>query len=214
MSSFGDSGLNQDLPGLLGHELRNPLASAMTGAMLARDMVDDGDPRANVLDGVLRDMDRMTGLIDGWLQMARDQQVEEAGVDVEELLTAVADRQRVELVCAPPCFPVRGNRCLLERALENLCENARNAGASTVRIAAQHDGSSVAIHVEDNGSGVAAEDVEHVFEAGRSGQGGTGLGLHAVATTVAASAGQVRCVPLAKGTRFTITLPRAEFALA
>jgi signal transduction histidine kinase len=59
------------LPGLLGHELRNPLASAMTGAMLARDMVDADDPRAAVLDGVLRDLDRMTALIDGWLAMAR-----------------------------------------------------------------------------------------------------------------------------------------------
>ena len=47
------------LPGLLAHELRNPLASAMTGAMLARDMVDEGDPRATVLDGVLRDLDRV-----------------------------------------------------------------------------------------------------------------------------------------------------------
>jgi hypothetical protein len=64
----------QDLPGLLGHELRNPLASALTGAMLARDMVDGRDSRAVVLDGVLKDLDCMTSLIDGWLAMARDQQ--------------------------------------------------------------------------------------------------------------------------------------------
>ena len=82
------------LPGLIGHELRNPLASALTGAMLARDMIDADDPRATVLDGVLRDLDRMTGLIDGWLQLARDQQPARSRLDVEELLQQVAERQR------------------------------------------------------------------------------------------------------------------------
>jgi len=209
------SAVAQDrLPGLIGHELRNPLASAMTGAMLARDMIDADDPRAIVLDGVLRDLDRMTGLIDGWLELARDQQASHARCDVEDLLQVVAERQRAELVCAPPSVAVRGNRFLLERALENLCENARNAGASNIRFAAQHDGDHIHIHIEDDGSGIAADDVERVFEAGWSASGGTGLGLHAVRETVAAIDGEVRCVALPVGTRFTITLPRGEFQLA
>lgn len=208
------SAVTQDLPGLLGHELRNPLASAMTGAMLARDMIDGSDPRAIVLDGVLRDLDRMTGLIDGWLQLARDQHGVAETVDVEEMLTAVANRNRAELLCAPPAFKVSGNRCLLERVFENLCENARSAGATKIRIAAQHDGDRLDIHVEDDGRGVAPEDASRIFEAGHSGSGSTGLGLHAVATTIAACGGEVRCLPLQSGTRFTITLPRAEYHLA
>ena len=199
----------QDLPGLIGHELRNPLASALTGAMLARDMVDDGDPRAAVLDGVLRDLDRMTGLLDGWLQLARDRRSEPAHLDVEELLVEVTRSQRAELICAPPALQVVGDRFLLARALENLCENARNAGASTVRVAAQHDGDNVSIHVEDDGAGVAPADFERVFDAGWSGASGTGLGLHAVRATVEAVGGEVCCVPVPTGARFTITLPRA-----
>lgn len=206
--------VTQDLPGLLGHELRNPLASAMTGAMLARDMIDSGNPRAIVLDGVLRDLDRMTGLIDGWLQLARDQHGVAETVDIEEILTLVANRHRAELVCTPPAFKVLGNRSLLERVFENLCENARNAGATKIRIAAQHDGDHVDIHVEDDGCGIAPDDLAHIFEPGHSGSGSTGLGLHAVATTVAACDGDVRCTPLPCGTRFTISLPRAEFTLA
>lgn len=208
------SAVTQDLPGLLGHELRNPLASAMTGAMLARDMIDGDDPRAIVLDGVLRDLDRMTGLIDGWLQLARDQHGIADTVDVEELLTAVANRNRAEVVCVPPGFKVSGNRCLLERVFENLCENARTAGATKIRFAAQHDGNRLDIHVEDDGRGVDPEDAGRIFEVGHSGSGSTGLGLHAVATTIAACDGEVRCVPLQAGTRFTITLPRAEYDLA
>lgn len=208
------SAVTQDLPGLLGHELRNPLASAMTGAMLARDMIDGGDPRAIVLDGVLRDLDRMTGLIDGWLQLARDQHGVAESVDVEEMLTVVANRHRAEIVCTPPAFKVSGNRFLLERVFENLCENARTAGASKIRIAAQHDGNRVDIHIEDDGRGIAPDDVADIFEPGQSGSGSTGLGLHAVATTVAACDGEVRCIPLRCGTRFTISLPRAEFTPA
>jgi len=207
------SSVTQDLPGLLGHELRNPLASALTGAMLARDMIDSEDPRAIVLDGVLRDLDRMTGLIDGWLQMARDQSVEGDKVNIEELLTTVASRCRAEIVCAPPAFTVSCNRFLLERVFENLCENARNAGATKIHFAAQHDGDRIDIHVEDDGRGIDPEEIDDIFTAGRSGSGSTGLGLHAVAMTVASCKGEVRCIPLERGTRFTISLPRARFDL-
>jgi signal transduction histidine kinase len=105
---------------------------------------------------------------------------------------------------------VRGNRALLERVVDNLCENARNAGATTIRLAAQHGAGEVTIHVEDDGDGIAPEDVERIFTPGWSRGGGTGLGLFAAATTLAAHRGSVRCQPLARGTRFTITLPLAD----
>ncbi|MFK7740479.1 MAG: sensor histidine kinase [Planctomycetota bacterium] len=199
----------EHLPGVIGHELRNPLASALTGAMLLREMVDDQDPRAAVADGVLRDLDRMTNLIDGWLSLARGAATCGArAIDVESLLVNVAANARAEMVSAPPSVTVEGNQSLLERVLENLCENARNAGASNIRIAAQCDERQVILHVEDDGSGVDEGDVDRVFDAGWSAQGGTGLGLHAVVTTVHAMSGEVRCVPLPRGTRFSITLPR------
>lgn len=198
------------LPGLLGHELRNPLASAVTGAMLVRDLVDDGDPRALALDGVLRDLDRMTALIDGWLAMARGTAPRQRPVRVDDLLADAAARHRAELLCCPAETVVAGDHVLLDRVLDNLCENARRAGAATIRIAAQHRGDDVAIHVEDDGRGIAAEHVEHVFTPGWSGTGGSGLGLFAVATTLAAHGGTVSCVPLPRGTRFTITLRRAD----
>ncbi len=197
------------LPGLLGHELRNPLASAMTGVMLTREMIDACDPRAPVLDGVLRDLDRMTALIDGWLALARIGRTETTMVNVDELVQTVAARHAAEVVSCPAESVVPGNRTLLEGALDNLCENARQAGARTIRIAAQSLGAEVSIHVEDDGAGVAREHVERIFVAGWSTRGSTGLGLFAVATTVKAHHGRVRCVPLARGTRFTITLPLA-----
>lgn len=195
------------LPGILGHELRNPLAAAMTGAMLLREMLDGDDPRGPVVDGVLRDLDRMSGLIDGWLALARGKHAPRTPLRLCELLDAVAARHGAEMLACPADAEVVGNRALLERAFDNLCENSRHAGARSVRIAAQTLGDVVEIHVEDDGRGIAAADKEHIFAAGWSSRGSAGLGLHAVATTVAAHRGAVRCTPLPRGTRFTLTLP-------
>ncbi len=194
------------LPGLLGHELRNPIASAMTGAMLARDMVDEGDPRAAVLDGVLADLDRTTALIDGWLALARGAAARRLRIDVDGLLSRVAGRHGVQLVAGSGAA-VRGDAAMLERALDNLVENARQAGARHVRLAAQTLGEQVVLHVEDDGAGVPKDGAGRLFEAGWSGRGGTGLGLYAVAATVAAHGGAVGCQALPRGTRFSITLP-------
>lgn len=202
------------LPGVLGHELRNPLASAMTGAMLAREMVDGGDPRAAVLDGVLADLDRMSVLIDGWLAVARGSRVERQEFGAETVLQRVADRHAAVLVCAPGDAQLLGNAPMLERALDNLVENARHAGARHVRIAAQTLGRDLIIHVEDDGCGIPAEHLESLFRPGWSGRGGNGLGLYAVATTVGQHGGTIACRPLASGTRFTVTLPIETAQLA
>jgi signal transduction histidine kinase len=197
------------LPGVLGHELRNPLASAMTGVMLAREMIDADDPRGAVLDGALRDLDRMTRLIDGWLRLARTGTAQNGVVVVDELLEAVARRHGAEFVARCADAVVKGDRSLLERALDNLLENARQAGARHLRLAVQCLADEVVIHVEDDGHGVAPEHLERLFTPGWSGRGGNGLGLYAVATTIAAHQGRVRCVPLPRGTRFTVSLPMA-----
>jgi signal transduction histidine kinase len=202
------------LPGVLGHELRNPLASALTGASLAREMVDADDPRAAVLDGVLADLHRLAELTDGWLDAARAGRCRGASIDVADLVRTVASRHGADVVACPEGLEVAGNRAMLERALDNLGENARRAGASCIRIAVQELPECVAIHVEDDGPGVAPADARRVFTAGWSKSGGTGLGLHAVAATLAAHRGEVRCVPLARGTRFSLTLPRSGAQVA
>lgn len=202
------------LPGILGHELRNPLASAVTGAMLAREMVDGGDPRAAVLDGVLADLDRISALVDGWLAVARGKRVERNEFGAEAVLQRVADRHGAVLVCAPDQARLLGNAPMLERALDNLVENARQAGADNVRLAAQTLGDDLVIHVEDDGCGIPAEHLESLFLPGWSGRGGNGLGLYAVAATIGQHGGTIACRPLAKGTRFTVTLPIETAELA
>ena len=125
------------LPGLLAHELRNPLASAMTGVLLAREMVDAEDPRAPVLDGALRDLDRVSVLLDGWLRVARTANVRSETVDLDALVAEVAAHAGVQMVSRAPGAVVAGDCTLLVRVFENLFENALHAGASMIRVAVQ-----------------------------------------------------------------------------
>ena len=197
------------LPGLIGHELRNPLAAAVTGAMLAREMVDGDDPRAAVLDGVLRDLDRTAKLLDGWLRLGRAAGIRSEPVQVDALLQSVSTRHSIEIVGIPSGAEILGDVLLLERTLENLFDNARQAGAKRIRLAVQCLDDEISVHVEDDGCGVPREHTERIFTPGWSTRGSAGLGLYGVATTVAAHGGRIRCIPLARGTRFTITLPLA-----
>ncbi|MFO1076862.1 MAG: HAMP domain-containing sensor histidine kinase [Planctomycetota bacterium] len=197
----------ETLGAVIGHELRNPLASAVTNLSLLRELVDGDDPRGAMVDQALSDLDRMSRLIDGWLALARTGRTAGARVDVDELLRGAAAAHGGEVVTAPTAAVVDGDPHLLQRALANLLENARRAGARHLRLAAQTLGDELTIHVEDDGCGVSAADLARIFEAGWSGTGGNGLGLFAVASTVRAHGGRIRCVPLRRGTRFSISLP-------
>ncbi|MCR9244993.1 MAG: HAMP domain-containing histidine kinase [bacterium] len=200
----------RDLPGVIGHELRNPLASAVTTISLLGELVDAEDPRRSMVDQALVDLDRMTDLIDGWLSLSRTGSVERAPVAIDALLLHARHRHGAVLVSDRVGVTVEGDRALLERALDNLLDNARQAGATRLRIAAQVLEDEVSIHVEDNGSGITEAHLARIFEAGWSGSGGNGLGLHAVAATMHAHHGRVHCVRLAHGTRFTLRLPVAH----
>jgi two-component system sensor histidine kinase TctE len=109
---------------------------------------------------------------------------------------------------------VNGIELLLREALVNLVDNAiRYAGAgASVTVRVRHDRTAVQMEVEDNGPGLPAEELEHVFErfvrATHDGTG-CGLGLAIVREIVERHAGQVRLHPVQpRGMRARVSLPR------
>ena len=105
----------------------------------------------------------------------------------------------------------------LTRVLQNLLSNAvRHTPADgTVLISATRVGSELALAVQDNGTGIAPEDLPHVFEPfyradpARSGPG-AGLGLALAKRIVEAMGGSIRAEPdLPVGARFDVDLPVA-----
>ncbi len=122
------------------------------------------------------------------------------------------------LVDLPAGLPaVMADRRRVVQVLNNLFANAaRHAPESSpVRVAAVHEGASVAVSVSDQGQGVAPELLPHLFrkhaDAGSGAPAGHGLGLAICKGLVEAHGGRIRAesAGAGHGTTITFTLPAA-----
>jgi PAS domain S-box-containing protein len=166
---------------------------------------------------------RMDTLIQALLQLSRlgrrELDIELIAMDalVKEVLQAIeyqmAQRHvRVSVVDLPP---VTADRTAMEQIFSNLLSNAINylmAGrpGEVVITAARHP-ESTTFHVQDNGRGIAAEDVPKVFEpfrrVGKQDVAGEGMGLAYVQALVRRHGGTVWCrSTLGVGTTFSFTI--------
>ena len=104
---------------------------------------------------------------------------------------------------------------MLTRAFVNLIDNAIRYGheGGVVRLRMANDGESVTVEVEDDGPGMDAASLEHIFDRFWRGDSarstpGTGIGLAIVRSVVNMHGGQIRVESaVGKGTRFTVRLP-------
>jgi signal transduction histidine kinase len=212
--------------GDVSHELRSPLTTLVTSVELLGGRREDLTPRGReALALVEGELVRFRRTLDDLLQLARldGAAVTESAQTVS--LTALvrqvmADGGRPEeLLVADPDdgTTVRGDKTSLERAVQNLLDNAdRHAGGpSSVRV--ERRGGAVLLTVDDAGPGVAPEDRERIFErfargprAARRSLPGAGLGLAIVAETAARHGGAAWCCDGSDGgARFTLSLPAA-----
>jgi two-component system, OmpR family, sensor kinase len=195
------------------HELRTPL-TALRGdaAYVARH---GADPEA--LADIEAGAERLSALLDDLLALAREDvaepHVDETLVDLAEVAHAVARKHPAATVhVSNGPLHVRGDRAALERAVDNLVENAERhgpAGGEIVVGAAAADGRA-RLTVTDAGAGLSEEEAEQAFARFWRGPGappgGTGLGLAIVRATAERHGGHAT----ARGTTFEIELPSAR----
>jgi len=140
--------------------------------------------------------------------------------DVAEMMRAIGRERNVRIVEIAPLEPfvTTGDRTMLRQIVTNLAGNAvrhcRVNGA--VRLAwSQSDAGQYAIVIEDEGPGIPAEDIGHIFEpfwrkesSSLSRRGGTGLGLMITRQFVTRWGGAIAIdSEVGKGSVFTVTLP-------
>ena len=222
--------LRTEFLGLVGHELREPLAAIKGSAatLLEEEVLDPAEMR-EFLRIIAEQAVHMRGLIGDLLDAGRIDSgtlsVAAEPLDTAELVerarsTFVSGGGRHGVVVDLPAgLPrVMADRRRIVQVLNNLLANAarHSPESSPIRVAAVRDGTHVAVSVSDEGQGVAPERLAQLFNkhagAGEGGSpAGHGLGLAICKGLVEAHGGRIRAesAGAGRGTTVTFTLPLA-----
>lgn len=207
----------------LAHQLRTPLAAALlyTGNLELPSIADEN--RISIAGKAVGRLKHLERLIQDMLLFARGEVLGRESFSVQGLLDELqhifeplAQQRGIVLAMGAEDASVEltGNRKAIAGALTNLLENALDAAAGQVGLAARIDGNAVEFVVEDNGRGMPEETLARLFEPFFTTRAeGTGLGL-AIARGVARAHGggiEVSSSP-GQGTRFVMRLQRSAIA--
>lgn len=205
----------QRLTAELAHELRTPLTAIQGAAGLALMRGVSDDAVRVELEEVAASARRMGEVITTLLETARDQGTAAAtsSCQVADLVgdLRAAVPQGIAFVDATHGSSARvaGPRDVVLRAVAPLLENAVGHARTTVWLSVTDSAAGIAITVRDDGPGIAAEVRDHLFDAGASASGGTGLGLGIARRVARSLGGEVTADDRPDGAVFVVTLPRA-----
>jgi signal transduction histidine kinase len=213
------------------HELRTPLTAIVGWTDLLMEESLDQKTLARGLSQVRQSARVLLALIDDLLDLARMERgslsLDRKPVSLPEVVQRsidtvrmMADGRLVAIIFAPPATaiaPVQADPLRLQQILWNLLANAikfsRRHGRVVVRV--ERDADRYLISVEDDGIGIPAGELSHVFERFRQVDGsptrqhaGMGIGLALARSLVELHGGAIWADSVVgKGSRFTFTLP-------
>ncbi len=199
------------------HDLRNPLMALRTNARALLIAPEDAAEIAADLD---RDIVTLNDKLSAFLDLTRCHDDAFAAVDVAALIDDVVRLAQPVLtqqglgidVDLPPDLPrPHWQKSSLQDALLNVVLNAAQSGQTEgdLLLRVRQQQGQLEITVEDQGRGIAPEDLPHLFEAFyTTREQGNGLGLAIVQRVVAAHHGEVEIANRPQGgVRVTLRLP-------
>jgi PAS domain S-box-containing protein len=215
--------------GILGHDLRNPLAAIDMGSGILLERASDPVTR-RVLERMGSSSRRMSRMIEQILDLTRSRlagglEVHLAPTDLCDALTGIVEELRtahpsrtIELHCGP--LTGSWDRDRLEQVFSNLIGNAILYGdpKTPVTIEASADGSTAQVTVHNDGAPIPAELQSSLFNPFRRGEresrsantAGLGLGLYISREVVVAHGGTLDFQSdSTSGTTFRVVLPRS-----
>jgi signal transduction histidine kinase len=219
------------------HELRSPLTSVQGFAellMLERDKL--SPQQADTVEIILDNTRHLGRLLNDLLDLARSDAgrltIKPAPTDVASLVEdpvrtmlsqTQAKQQSLTQEIQPALPHVSVDRDRIRQVLVNLLTNAHEycPEKASIHVAATGNGDGVELSVSDNGPGMAADQLEHIFERFTRGDagltqhvGGTGLGLAISKSLVELHGGRiaVKSIP-GEGSTFHVWLPALQEAV-
>ncbi|MEI7784339.1 MAG: hybrid sensor histidine kinase/response regulator [Betaproteobacteria bacterium] len=215
----------------LSHELRNPLAPLSHGLHLLRSHPHQAALVEHTTAVMQRQLEHLVGLVDELLDIERMTQgklhlrlqdiiLQDVLQDALEISAPLMRERRHSLTITAPqtALWIKADPTRLTQVLSNLLINAAKytPPGGSVHVSALAQEAQVRLHIQDSGAGIAAEELEHIFEPYAQVEsqlpmagGGLGLGLALAQQLVELHGGQISassCGP-GQGSTFTVTLP-------
>ena len=209
------------------HELNNPLGAVVGfSELLKRGQAEEN--RAYCYDIIFKSALRCKRVVQSLLSFARRDKPKRESVSVNGLIESVLDltgyalrTSNIEVTArlATDLPPVLADSNQIQQVFLNILTNAQQAmegqqRPGRINITTELRDSKVRVTIEDNGPGIAPENMPHLFdpffttkEAGK----GTGLGLSLCNDFIKKHGGSITPMSeLGKGAKFVIELPAAE----
>ncbi len=213
----------------LAHEIKNPLSTMTVTLQLLKEDWEDSEERRDrrslrKIDLLLKEVDRLEGILEDFLRFARDSEKNLTEVDVAEVVQEVLDfigpeaekhAIRILNVAEPELPACRLDRNLFKQALLNVLVNAQQAmedRGGELLIRTKRGGDSLFVEIVDTGPGMSPAVRERIFDVYYSTKrGGTGLGLPTARRFVEEHGGEIRIESEeGRGTSVTLCLPLPE----
>jgi len=211
----------------IAHEIRNPLASMSGSIQILRQELPLTEEQSQLMDIVLRESDRLNETIRSFLSYARPQRLSTSRMDVRQIATDTAtllqnnaeliDGHQIEVnVPSDPVWYVADPH-QIRQVVWNLATNGLrampNGGRLRLSVSRREQDEKtpgeMTIRVEDQGVGIAPEELDGIFQPFRGAfERGTGLGLAIVHRIVSDYGGEVHVTSArGVGTTVDVTLP-------
>jgi PAS domain S-box-containing protein len=217
----------------LAHEIKNPLTSLLTFSRHLERKFDDPNFRERFGSVVPRELERINGIVERLLELARPARMSFTLARLPELLERAVDLyadqlddKRIEVAreYARDVPPIQADKDALYRVFVNLVANALDAmprgGRLTLRAgwavsgdplpsARRRPANRVRVEVEDTGTGIEPSETDRIFNPFYTTRdSGTGLGLALAHKIVQDHGGRISFTSAPRrGTTFTIVLP-------
>ena len=205
------------------HEMRTPLTvisvnvQTVMGILKRIDVKSDDEEVQELLQDAQSEIMRLSRMVAGMLSLSSvSESAEKTETDLTALIFNTAEMLRLLLkrngneleVGAADGLTVYGNADLLSQVIINLLQNSNaHTKNGKIQIYTGSSGDEITISVKDNGTGISAELLPHIFERGVT-DSGTGVGLFLCKTVIESHGGVIGARSRAgAGTEITFTLP-------